>query len=708
MSDEHPTKKLRSRIRTACEAGGVVAGLLFAYFTHGRLGFHDTVAAWGFAALCAIGGALAGSIAFGWLFGKPQVPEKGKKGDGKSADQSDEGHFKAIRETAESIVIAFILAFLFRAFAAEAFVIPTGSMAPTLMGLHKDMVDPMSSAPYQAGASGENEDNGGPRSLVIGTRGPYYRYTTRIGHVFDERSRRWKVVDPAHRSFSGDRIIVSKFAYEFADPRRWDVIVFKYPGNAKQNYIKRLVGLPEETIRIRHGDLFVKRPGESKFSIARKPPHKLKAMLQRVDDTKFIPQILIDSNWPRRWQPWPSPDSTPESPWESLDGGREFRIKCTEEPSTTAWLRYRHLVPTPDDWRRVLGESVLDISSRPDDAPVPELIGDYYAYNDSITTDNTGRLPPGYPIEQFHDLEGTQQQLIPFNAGLHWVGDLAIQVEVTVENESGYLWLQLVEGGRFHRCRIDVKTGLATLTINTSDDRRVPFTGDDGAPGPAELVAETRVRGPGSYRLRFANCDDQLRLWVNERVQPFCDAQTGKASEAAYANDPDCRPVYNGPAEPADLMPVALGSQGASLHVERIRVLRDIYYIADDTQGSLHDYERWKRHLVETGEIPEKIYERQERALMNKIRTVLQTPTDWAASPMFDKRSQKDFSLEKDQFFPLGDNSPQSKDGRLWREDRRFVDRRFLTGKALFIYWPHSWDRPVPFFPNFQRMGYVR
>ena len=40
----------------------------------------------------------------------------------------------AIRETVESIVIAFVLAFLFRTFEAEAFVIPTGSMAPTLMG----------------------------------------------------------------------------------------------------------------------------------------------------------------------------------------------------------------------------------------------------------------------------------------------------------------------------------------------------------------------------------------------------------------------------------------------------------------------------------------------------------------------------------------------------------------------------------------------
>src|SRR5881394_2756276 len=41
-----------------------------------------------------------------------------------------------IKETIESILVAFILAFVFRAFVVEAFVIPTGSMAPTLLGAH--------------------------------------------------------------------------------------------------------------------------------------------------------------------------------------------------------------------------------------------------------------------------------------------------------------------------------------------------------------------------------------------------------------------------------------------------------------------------------------------------------------------------------------------------------------------------------------------
>ena len=51
------------------------------------------------------------------------------------------GFFKslAVRETVESIVIAVVLAMMFKAFEAEAFIIPTGSMAPALQGQHKDL-----------------------------------------------------------------------------------------------------------------------------------------------------------------------------------------------------------------------------------------------------------------------------------------------------------------------------------------------------------------------------------------------------------------------------------------------------------------------------------------------------------------------------------------------------------------------------------------
>src|SRR5687767_15350760 len=66
----------------------------------------------------------------------------------------------AMRETVESVVVAFVLAFLFRTFEAEAFVIPTGSMAPTLMGRHKDLNCESCGFPYRVTARPEVNDDG--------------------------------------------------------------------------------------------------------------------------------------------------------------------------------------------------------------------------------------------------------------------------------------------------------------------------------------------------------------------------------------------------------------------------------------------------------------------------------------------------------------------------------------------------------------------
>ncbi len=61
------------------------------------------------------------------------------------------------REFVEQIVVAFILAMLIRGFDAEAFVIPTGSMAPTLMGRHKEVICPQCGHEYSINASDETE-----------------------------------------------------------------------------------------------------------------------------------------------------------------------------------------------------------------------------------------------------------------------------------------------------------------------------------------------------------------------------------------------------------------------------------------------------------------------------------------------------------------------------------------------------------------------
>ena len=161
------------------------------------------------------------------------------------------------RETVEAIVVALILALVVRGFEAQAFVIPTGSMAPTLMGRHKELSCPQCGFVYSVNASQEVEGPSFPRQVDSGIC-VNCRYQARR-------------TDRAP-SFKGDRILVMMFPYDLpflpgsSPPERWDVVVFRYPEEPEVSYIKRLVGLPGETIRITHGDIYVKPPGSDDLS----------------------------------------------------------------------------------------------------------------------------------------------------------------------------------------------------------------------------------------------------------------------------------------------------------------------------------------------------------------------------------------------------------------------------------------------------------
>lgn len=49
---------------------------------------------------------------------------------------------------------------------------------------------------------------------------------------------------------NGDYLIIDKISYELGTPKRDDVVVFRYPGNTKKFFIKRIIGLPGETVDI--------------------------------------------------------------------------------------------------------------------------------------------------------------------------------------------------------------------------------------------------------------------------------------------------------------------------------------------------------------------------------------------------------------------------------------------------------------------------
>lgn len=58
--------------------------------------------------------------------------------------------------------------------------------------------------------------------------------------------------------FAGDFVVVNKLAYSFGSPGRGDVIVFHFPPNPAQDpYIKRIIGLPGENLRIEDGEVYI-------------------------------------------------------------------------------------------------------------------------------------------------------------------------------------------------------------------------------------------------------------------------------------------------------------------------------------------------------------------------------------------------------------------------------------------------------------------
>ncbi|MGE5294450.1 MAG: signal peptidase I [Solirubrobacterales bacterium] len=228
-----------------------------------------------------------------------------------------------IANTFEWLITAFILAFVFRAFVMEAFRIPTGSMADTLKGAHFRLRCPQCGYRYDHGfvphSYGMAEDTipAGPVAMRQQTRCPSCGYYTRGEEI------------PVA---NGDRILVLKCIYQFQDPKRFDVVVFKNPINPSENYIKRLIGLPGETIEIKDGDVYVNG------SIARKPPQIQKELWMPIYDNDFQPvnpNEVAGFNG-HRWQP---PFQFDGSDWK-IDDQNPTQLLLDCPPGESSALTY--------------------------------------------------------------------------------------------------------------------------------------------------------------------------------------------------------------------------------------------------------------------------------------------------------------------------------------------------------------------------------
>ena len=213
------------------------------------------------------------------------------------------GHKKLAAEVAntfEWLITAFILAFVFRAFVMEAYRIPTGSMADTLMGAHFRLSCPQCGYGFEYGfipdEYGFAQDTVPFRPVMpVKTRCPS------CGHYL--------APDRALSVSNGDRILVLKCIYQFFEPKRWDVVVFKDPIDPTINYIKRLIGKPNETVEIIDGDIYIDG------LIARKPPRVQSEHWMPVYNNDYQP---VRPNEPTfNYHAWSQPFDVKHSQWKT-------------------------------------------------------------------------------------------------------------------------------------------------------------------------------------------------------------------------------------------------------------------------------------------------------------------------------------------------------------------------------------------------------
>jgi signal peptidase I len=436
------------------------------------------------------------------------------------------------------------------------------------------------------------------------------------------------------------------------------VAVFKLPEEPEVRYIKRLVGLPEETIRIQQGDLWRRAHDEAgPFQRLRRPwPHQQATQVMVHDDAHRPTSLLEDPRW-KRWVP-------SDGGWSETRPGTYHAV-----PRWEHWteLRYRHVVPDVEQWRAIRAGQAFATPVR------PTLITDFSSYNTDLTRQAESR-----------PRTASRRWFQP-----HWVGDLTLSATVNVVRSSGQLRLEVIKASHSCRCEIDLATGFAA-----------PFRDSTRL---AEPVV-TSLKTPGRHEVILATVDDRLTLQV-DGVLPFGEG----ISFEPEAGESGCLPTTE------DLEPVRIASLGADFQVSDLVLKRDIYYtlepgepdhreiggLAYRTPSSLSELLADPRRYAELGPPPPHDY-----PLGPGRYLMLGDNSPWSR----DGRAWGTI----DQVDPL---IP----GRGWDDSGREsweVPESLIIGKAFCVYWPHFkpvWpelrvgqDYRLPVRPYLERMRWIR
>lgn len=487
-------------------------------------------------------------------------------------------------------VVVFVL--VVRATMAEAFMVPTGSMAPTILGYHKVVPCPKCGDVFEVNASIEAMQPEAIQNRVDTCVCPNCRNAVDLS-----------TLTPRPEIRSGERILTVRRPLDrlFRPTRRLDLVVHHLPEpvrGERLSYVRRVFGMPGETVAIHGGNIYVsdepkyddaeiaseeravrgmhvddasalEQFEQGKFRIVRKPPALILALRRIVFDADRQSQ-----NVPRRW-------SGPN--WNEKAAG----IFTTPQDKDESWLSYRHVLPQAD---------------------VPDreaLLSTFEAYNCP-----GDRMPPAE----------------------NWTADLIVECEVEVAQSDGSLTFELGCGVDRFRTRWDLASGMCTLQRQ--------------ADGKEEELASkpTAVAQPGTYRLRFANVDRRLTVWVNSTLV-FGDGIEYSPSESA------------GPTRD-DLQPARIGAKGAAVTVRHLQLWRDVYYTCNPGESDA------------AGE-------------WNSGSEAWADPAGWESW----RRSRvRTFFVQPGHYFLLGDNSPRSADSRV----SGLVPEHLLHARPLLVYYPFA------------------
>ena len=505
----------------------------------------------------------------------------------------------SLKETLISIVIAFALAFVGRSYVIEPFVIPTGSMAPTLNGAHMRFFSPASGFQWDANPRDGARTGDAPLPVQGARRSGNPIVVT--DPVTGVPMRRFDVPLRA-----GDRILVLKYLYALFGPQRFDVVVFKNPENPQENFIKRLLGLPGEELWICDGDLFVREPDSDhparrRWHIARKP--------HRVQQTVWWPVF-----------------SSEYTPIDSALTGEPWRGPWAGDGWSTEGLTYRADSADPGDLRW-----------------------------DSERWPITDRTPYNEPVRGIMGI-----QSFP-------VSDVRMRLGVEPDSPGGTVAATLTARG--HEFQGVLEDGHAVVRMRPigADDWTV--LDDRAAPMP-EPGAVTPVV--------FTHADQTLTLRVAGRVVASGEYHWTPEERLAFATDPALADRRGALAQArAYRRPTAAWSfTGSPVTLHRIGLDRDLYW-------------------------------RTERGRDGAEYARATGPGDT-------------FQLHAKEYFMCGDNSPSSRDSRLWTgvdpwvaatidDDVGVVHRDLIMGRAFFVYFPspHQNLGPVPV-PDFGRLRFIK